>query len=281
MSWPHNMEKAERSRSRNLRRRAARSRSLVRLIAGDDRLRAEADEDVVWVFQRVAKTAIPGVPALAQVTLKKPARPLGFERLDGSTPAHAHMVDEAAPAIKVDDADRAARLALDAPRKGVVAARADDPNGTVLPQKPDRRLARAFFGSGGEVCEERTREELFEVDGAWPVVNELHHRREIVGPKSRPAAEHSSGERRTQGSITKVGTGTWRSLAASPPGREVGYHACHVPGALGASAAVPVTPAAGTPKRARVPSAERGSRSKDRAHSPKGPVRLSNVRTRP
>jgi hypothetical protein len=183
-----------------------------------------------WVFQRVAKTAIPGVPALAQVTLKKPARPLGFERLDGSTPAHAHMVDEAAPAIKVDDADRAARLALDAPGKGVVAARADDPNGTVLPQKPDRRLARAFFGSGGEVCEERTREELFEVDGAWPVVNELHHRREIVGPKSRPAAEHSSGERRTQGSITKVGTGTWRSLAASPPGREVGYHACHVPG---------------------------------------------------
>jgi hypothetical protein len=86
-------------------------------------------------------------------------------------------------------------------------------NGTVLPEKPDRRLARAFFGSGGEVCEERTREELFEVDGAWPVVNELHHRREIVGPKSRPAAEHSSGERRTQGSITKVGTGTSRSLA--------------------------------------------------------------------
>ena len=78
-------------------------------------------------------------------------------------------------------------------------------------------------------CEERTREELFEVDGAWPIVNELHHRREIVGPKSRPAAEHSSGELRTQGSITKVGTGTWRSLTASPPGREVGYHACHVP----------------------------------------------------
>jgi hypothetical protein len=52
------------------------------------------------------------------------------------------------------------------------------------------------------------------VNGSWPVVNELHHRREIVGPKSRPAAEHSSGERRTQGSITKVGTGTWRTLAA-------------------------------------------------------------------
>jgi hypothetical protein len=52
------------------------------------------------------------------------------------------------------------------------------------------------------------------VNGSWPVVNEVHHRCEIVGPNSRPAAEHSSGERRTQGSITKVGTGTWRSLAA-------------------------------------------------------------------
>jgi hypothetical protein len=49
------------------------------------------------------------------------------------------------------------------PRKGVVAARADEPDGTVLPQKPHRRLTRAFFGSRGEVCVERTREELFEV----------------------------------------------------------------------------------------------------------------------
>jgi hypothetical protein len=85
------------------------------LVASDDRLRAEADEDVVWVFQRVAKTAIPAVPALAQVTLKKPARPLGVERRDGSTPAHARMVDEAALAVEVDDADRAVGLALDAP----------------------------------------------------------------------------------------------------------------------------------------------------------------------
>jgi hypothetical protein len=53
--------------------------------------------------------------ALAQVTLKKPARPLGVERRDGSTPAHARMVDEAALAVEVDDADRAAGLALDAP----------------------------------------------------------------------------------------------------------------------------------------------------------------------
>jgi hypothetical protein len=67
-------------------------------------------------------------------------------------------------------------------RRGKESSRsgADDPDSAVLPQKPYGRLARAFFGGRGEMREEQTREELLEIDGARPVVNQLHRPLGIV-----------------------------------------------------------------------------------------------------
>jgi hypothetical protein len=49
---------------------------LVRLIASDDRIGAEADQDVVGVFQRLSEATIPRLDAPAQVPPKKPGRPI-------------------------------------------------------------------------------------------------------------------------------------------------------------------------------------------------------------
>ena len=94
---------------------------LVRLVASDDSLGTKADQDVVWVFQRLSEATTPRLDGLTEVPPKKPGRPIGIKRLDRSTPAHANVVDETAFRIEVDDAQRAAWLALDALRKGVVA----------------------------------------------------------------------------------------------------------------------------------------------------------------
>ncbi len=86
--------------------------------------------------------------------------------------------------IPVHDADRAARFSLEVLRKRRAA---DDPNRLPIPVEPDRRFPRPVFGVVSQVCVQRPRQELVEVEnftipGRHLSLDDPHHALSPFGP---------------------------------------------------------------------------------------------------
>lgn len=114
--------------------------------------------------------------------MQEPPGTLLVEGKDACSPAHPDMVDEPTLPIEVDDSERASRIPLDARWERVGLVIPHDPHCSLFPKEPDGGDAGTILGCRGQVSEQRTREELIQIDGSGSVSDDPHALVFLFGP---------------------------------------------------------------------------------------------------
>ncbi len=114
----------------------------------------------------------PGIPSnfTSKVAGYKPSAAIGIHRQHRRDAPHSKVLQEAAVQIEIHYTNRRALIPQEARGKTTFRA-SDHPNCSVLPQEPERRLARAGIAKRRQMSKERLAQKVLDVEVS---LNDVH-----------------------------------------------------------------------------------------------------------